>query len=402
MNWDALLGQGAAVQCLRAALRAGRAPHGYLFEGPPGVGKRTGAALLAQALLCQRPPAPDLACGECKSCRWMAGLRGGLSDHPDLLPLLKNPEEKEKPQKLLGDQEQVIPLETVQWLATQLHRAPSQGPRRVAIIPEAQRMCAGQAEAANAFLKTLEEPPLTSVVILTSSRPEALLETILSRLQPVRFHRLSSDAVRAGLTRGEKKFPAEELELAVAMSDGSLGRARELLEGDLKAWRKALLKELAALDRHACPRFGLALWALAEQEGLRLYELSQGGGDASAVAAADGGEEDEGAGKDEEESRKSEAGWRRFVFQRLLELCEAAFRDALLASAEAGPFLLLNGPDATLATRLAGQFGAAGCERVLESLRDARLANRLYVRGDLLGRVLAGRIVEGLRQGAGG
>ena len=202
MSWDALLGQEAAVAYLRAALRAGRAPHGYLFEGPPGVGKRTGAALLARVLLCQRPPAPDLACGECRSCRWVAGLRGGLSDHPDLLPLLKNPEEKEKQQKLVGDQEPVIPLETIQWLATQLHRAPSQGPRKVAIIPEAQRLCAGQAESANAFLKTLEEPPPTSVVILTSSRPEALLETILSRLQPVRFHRLSSEAVRAGLKRG--------------------------------------------------------------------------------------------------------------------------------------------------------------------------------------------------------
>jgi DNA polymerase III subunit delta' len=389
MTWDALLGQDAAVQYLRVALRGGRAPHSYLLEGPPGVGKRTASMLLAQVLLCQRPPAPDLACGECRSCRWLASARGGLSEHPDLLPLLKNPEDPAK-QRLLGDQEQIIPLESIQWLSRQLHRAPSQGPRKVAIIPEAQRMCAGQAEAANAFLKTLEEPPPTSILILTSSRPEALLETILSRLQPVRFRRLSTDAIRAGLKRLAGARTEEEIDLAVSMSDGSLGRARELIDGDLGTWRKALLKELATLDARACPRFGLALWAIAEQEGTRLAEA----GTATSGVAGEAADEEDGGAVEDEESRKTEAGWRRFVFQRLLELCEAAFRDALLAAAGSGPLLLLKGSDAALAARLAEHLGPAGCEGILESLRTARVANRLYVRGDLIGRVLAGRIVE--------
>jgi hypothetical protein len=124
-------------------------------------------------------------------------------------------------------------------------------------------MCGGQAEAANAFLKTLEEPPASSSLILTSSRPEALLETIVSRLQPVRLRRLSSDAIREGLVRAGRKADDPSVALAVAMADGSLGRAKEMLEGDLGRWRAALLKELGQVDHLSCPCFGLALWALA-------------------------------------------------------------------------------------------------------------------------------------------
>lgn len=391
MSWDELLGQEAAVRYLRSALSAGRFAHGCLLEGPQGVGKRTAAALLARVLLCHNPPTPDEACGECKSCRWLRNYRGGLSDHPDLLILWKNPNDQTD-SRPLRDEEALIPLETMQYLAEQLHRAPHSGPRRVALIPEAQRMCGGQAEAANAFLKTLEEPPASSSLILTSSRPEALLETIVSRLQPVRLRRLSSEAIREGLVRAGRKADDPSVALAVAMADGSLGRAKEMLEGDLGRWRAALLKELAQVDPLSCPHFGLALWALAEQEGERLFEESKSGGAATETAEEDGEEETA-----DEETRKTAAGWKRYVFLRLLELCEAAFRDGLLAAAGAGNLSLLTGPEGPLAEKLARQFGATGCERVLECLREARLANRLYVRGDLVGRVLAGRLVENLR-----
>jgi hypothetical protein len=394
MTWDALLGQDAALAGLRAALRARRPAHAYLFEGPPGVGKRTAAFLLAQVLLCHHPPAADLACGACHSCRWLAARAGLLSDHPDLLVPMKYPDDRDRA-RVLGDQELVIPLETMQYLAAQLHRAPSHGPRRVALIPEAQRMCGGQAEAANSFLKTLEEPPPRSAIVLTSSRPEALLETILSRVQPVRLRRLPADAIREGLRRAGLDRSAADLELALAMSDGSLGRARELIEGDLGAWRRKLLEELARLDQHACPRFGLALWQLAAEEGTRLYAAAQG----EQPAAQAGESQDEaGAPGEQEEARKTEAGWQRHVFLRLLELGEAAFRDGLMKSSGAGEDgLLLKGQDAGLAEKLARDFAADGCRRALEALHEARQAVRLYVRGDLVARVLAGRLVEARR-----
>jgi DNA polymerase-3 subunit delta' len=392
VSWDELLGQEAAVRYLRRTLSAGRFAHGCLLEGPQGVGKRTAAVVLARVLLCHNPPAPDEACGECKSCRWLRDYRGGLSEHPDLVILWKNPNDQVG-SRPLRDEEALIPLETMQYLSEQLHRAPRSGPRRVALIPEAHRMCGGQAEAANAFLKTLEEPPATSVLILTSSRPEALLETMVSRLQPVRLRRLSSEAIREGLVRARRTADDPSVALAVAMADGSLGRAKEMLDGALGRWRAALLKELGQVNPLSCPRFGLALWTLAEEEGERLFEESQSDGTSADEGAEKEGEE-EGA---DEETRKTAAGWKRYVFLRLLELCEAAFRDGLLAAAGAGNLSLLTGPEGPLAEKLAKQFGAAGCERVLEFLRDARRANRLYVRGDLIGRVLAGRMVEHLR-----
>lgn len=394
MNWDELLGQEAAVRYLRTALRGGRFAHGCLLEGPPGVGKRTAAAILARVLLCHRPPAPDRPCGECKSCHWLRDWRGGLCPHPDLLVLWKNPNDAND-SRPLRDEEALIPLETIQYLAEQLHRAPLNGPRRVAVVPEAQRMCGGQAESANAFLKTLEEPPASSSLILTSSRPEALLETIVSRLQAVRLRRLPSDAIREGLVRSGRTSDDTAVALAVAMADGSLGRAKEMLEGDLGKWRAALLKELAGVDRSSCPRFGLALWALAEGEGERLFEASRSGGTGQETTP----DADDAEVEESEETRKTAAGWKRYVFLRLLELCEAAFHDGLLAAAGADNLSILTGPEGPLAGKLARQFGIPGCERILEGLREARLANRLYVRGDLIGRVLAGRLVENLHAG---
>ncbi|MBI3831986.1 MAG: AAA family ATPase [Planctomycetes bacterium] len=397
MSWEKILGQPAAVAYLRAALRGNRAPHGYLFYGPAGVGKRTAAVALAQALLCHEPPKPGESCGACQSCRWIDGRAGLLTNHPDLLPLLKNPEtEKEK---ALGDQEQIIPLETVQDICKKLSRSPMTGPKRVAIIPEAHRMCGGQAEGANAFLKTLEEPPASSIVILTSSRPEALLETIVSRVQPVRFRRLAGADIRKGLSAAGFKRAEADLALAAALADGSLGRAKELLEGDLGKWRGAIMGALAkTAGAQACPGFGLALWALAEAEGERLFEAAE---HSEAAAAEDDGSDDAAPNEAEEEAAaKTASGWKRFVFRRLLELCEVAFRDALVlaAGAEDGAAVLLQPDQEKLARDLAQRFGEDGCARMLETLREAHFATRLYVRGDLVGRVLAGRMVEAQRR----
>jgi len=390
MPWDAVLGQAAAVDYLRSALRAGRAPHGYLFQGPFGVGKKTAAAALAQVLLCHQPPAADRACGKCRSCRWLAAQKNFLSDHPDLLPLLKNPGKDNE--KLVGDQEQIIPLDAVQALSEKLHRTPSQGSRRVVVIPEAHRMCAGQAEAANAFLKTLEEPPPSSIVILTSSRPEALLETIVSRVQPVRFRRLAAQDILKGLAASRK--PEAERELAAVLSDGSLGRAKELLDGDLGRWRSAVMKLLADFGPRGCPAFGLALWAVADSEGQRLFEVYEKG----AEPAPQEEDEDAAGVEQDEAAAKTVSGWKRFVMRRLFELCEVAFRDGLVTAAGAEAGGLLQKDQADLARKLAERCGENGCGKVLEVLRECHTAVRLYVRGDLVARYLSGKMVEALKR----
>lgn len=393
--WDALLGQPAAVQYLRAALARNRAAHGFLFEGPTGVGKRTGAMLLAQTMLCHEPKSPDEACGACRSCRWFAHGTGLSCEHPDVLVPQKLDTNGRPTGKLIGDQEPNIPIDSILIIAEQLHRSPANGPRRIAIIPEAHRLCGGQAEAANAFLKTLEEPPPSSTVIMTTSRPEALLETIISRLQPVRFRRLALEDVKRGLKKAGHA-DGTDVDLAAALCDGSLGQALALVQGDLKRWREALLKLLGQFTPKSGPVFGLSLWALAEGEGERLFEAAEEKEDDAAAEE----EEEALSDREQEASAKTEAGWKRFVFRRLLELTEAAFRDALVAASGGDASLLLQGHDAagrTLAQKLAERFGAEGCERILGSLREALLANRLYIRGDLIARFLSGRMAAASR-----
>jgi len=392
MNWDDLIGQGPAKRYLRSVLSARRQAHAYLFKGPAGVGKRTAARIFAQALLCRNRSAGDAACGQCKSCRALVA-----GTHPDLIPLRRFTEAGGE----VGDHEPVIRLDTVQFLCEQLHRSPMSGARRVVIIPQAQRLCQGQAESANAFLKTLEEPPRAATILLTSSQPEGLLETIVSRLQAVQFRRLSAEDVRTGLALLAPGKPASERELVEPLADGSLGRALELLDGSLSPWRAAVLAGLGKLTPGAALQFGLSLWALAELEGQRLFAAEKEAGREVARQAAEGDEEVETS----ESAAKTETGWRRYVFRRLLEVCEVCFRDGLVCAAcgtvalpEAGKagIILLQPDQQALSRMLAREFGAVGCEKVLAALREALFATRLYVRGDVVVRALAGKLVEAM------
>ena len=405
MSWDALIGQEPGKKYLRSLLAAERLAHAYLFKGPAGVGKRTAARIFIQAALCRQPLAPDIACGNCKSCRWLSAQAGSAIQHPDVISLIKFGAD-DKGDELVGDHEPLIPMKTIQYVCEQLHRTPMAGARRAVIIPEAQRFCRGRAEAANSFLKTLEEPPAAALIILTSSQPEALLETIVSRVQAVSFRRLSTAEITAGLAaplpapRAQASFDSGELSAAVLLADGSLGRALELLHGDLKTWRSAVLKALERFDARSCPEFGLQLWSLAEVEGKRLFSVEQAEGNTLGDEADEPGQ----AGEENEGEAKTETGWKRYVFRRLLELCEVCFRDGLLCAAanaqetisdgEAMP--LLQPDQRSLSAALAQKFGDEGCLKVLAALRDSFLANRLYVRGDVVGRALSGKMVEAL------
>lgn len=400
MSWDSVIGQQPAKEYLRSVLKSGRQAHAFLFKGPVGIGKRSLAYVFAQVSLCTQKPEPDLACGQCKSCRWFLARQGDAIEHPDYIRLVKFSGSADdmghREEKPVGDHEPIIKLETIQHVCEQLHRSPMAGERRVVIIPEAQRLCRGQAEPANAFLKTLEEPPKSSLIILTTSQPEGLLETIISRVQGVQLRRLSAEEIRGALATRAAKHPAEQREAAAQMADGSLGRAMDLLEGDLKKWRTAVVAGLERFGAASCPAFGLGLWAIAESEGERLFEAEKVAG-----KSAESDETEDAEDGANEAAQKTEAGWKRFVFRRLLELMEVCFRDALVAASSATgelpPGQLLLQPDQQkLSSALATKFGTEGCLRVLAVLREALLGVRLYVRGDVIGRALAGKLVEAM------
>lgn len=220
--YDDLIGHGDLIQVLRGAVQAGRISHAYLFGGPGGVGKTTTARIFARALLC---PAPHLgeACGQCRSC-----LQFSAGHHPDFQVLV--PDGKS------------IKIAQIRQLQKDVALRPYQGRRLVYLIKKAEAMTR---DAANSFLKTLEEPPAGVIFILLTNLPQFLLPTISSRCQQINFKLLPDPEVAAGLFK-LKALSAEESRLPVALAGGRLGRALEMLED--KQERDRFFSLLSRLD----------------------------------------------------------------------------------------------------------------------------------------------------------
>ncbi|WP_242372729.1 DNA polymerase III subunit delta', partial [Anaeromyxobacter sp. SG26] len=220
MPFSELIAQDRAVSSLRSALRRGALHHAYLFGGPEGVGKATAARLLAQAANCEAP-APeggsrDDACGTCGPCRKIA--RGV---HPDVLVLHEervmakagrwDPKGGRAPSKdIVVDQVRDV-------VDRRLALKRFEGRRRFVVLDPADAM---NPQAQNALLKTLEEPPDDTTLVLVASSPDALLPTIRSRCLRVPFAPLPAAAVAARLEAEGR--PAGEARLAAALAGGSL------------------------------------------------------------------------------------------------------------------------------------------------------------------------------------
>ena len=199
----------------RAAAR-GSLPPSLIFDGPDGVGKHLAAVALAQLFNCASPGtatdelAPD-ACGNCSACRRIA--RGVHADVLSIEP---------------GDTG-VIKVDQARGAIERAAYRPFEGRRRVVIVDDAEAM---EAPAQNALLKTLEEPPSASTFVLVTSRPDALLPTVRSRCQRVRFAPLAPGDVARVLMR-DHGFGEPEAHAAAALAEGSIGRA---IEGDTEAY----------------------------------------------------------------------------------------------------------------------------------------------------------------------
>jgi DNA polymerase-3 subunit delta' len=211
-------GQPTAIEDLQSAHRADRLPHGLIFAGPSGVGKRTTAQALSALFLCEKPH-HDEPCGKCQSCRAIEA-----NSHPDfhfITKELARLHDKSGSSKATQIAIQVIRQE----LTVPAGRKPALGRGKVFIIEEAELMTAA---AQNALLKTLEEPlGRTLIVLLTRSLPE-LLATVRSRCQTIRFAALDEKWITRQLT--DRGIPAATAKQAAEMSDGSMGEALRWIE----------------------------------------------------------------------------------------------------------------------------------------------------------------------------
>jgi len=221
MTFAQIIGHDRQKNILRRALTSGRLAHAYLFAGPDGVGKRLMAIALARVLFC----AHGTRCGECTTCRKL-----DHRNHPDL--------------HVLEPDGSSIKIEQVRALQRDLSLRPLEASRKVCLIEAADTMTVA---AANALLKTLEEPRGDTVLLLLSSQPQRLLETIRSRCQLLRFTRQPLELVRDNLSQQLGVADAEAHVLA-ALSEGSFkkafGKDRQLYLEE----RRRLLKTLTALS----------------------------------------------------------------------------------------------------------------------------------------------------------
>jgi DNA polymerase III subunit delta' len=302
--WAGIVGQSAAVTLLQRAFALDRVAHAYVFVGPSGVGRRLTAVAFAQAALCAAR-----GCGTCAGCRRVAG-----GQHPDcqiIAPTSPRDNPKGAP---------MIRIEQVRDLERTAALAPLEGGRKVFVLDDAERMTLPTAQA---LLKTLEEPPPRTHLVLIVANPRALPPTVLSRCQHVRFRPLDvADTARLLEARG---VPPDTSELLARLAQGRPGLA---LGTDLPALRN---RREAAL-------------ALAAEPPARLGAVLDGvPTDRTAVAA-------------------------------YLELYWSWYRDALCLAAGGSAALLLNADQETALRALAARVPAPALATALARVKAAWVA----------------------------
>lgn len=232
MSWD-LLGHEWAAALLKEHITQGRLRHAYLLTGPEGVGRRTLALRLAQAINCLKPPAPGEPCRACRACQTIERMQ-----HPDLSVLQG------------AGSGGVFVVDQVRELLHSLSLAPYEGRYRVVIL---ERFENAHPSASNALLKTLEEPPPQVLMILTAESAESLLPTIVSRCEVIRLRPLSLEQVCQGL-QDRWELPPERARLLAHLSAGRPGYALHLEGGperleQRQAWLNEHLSLLSASRR---------------------------------------------------------------------------------------------------------------------------------------------------------
>ncbi|WP_298036845.1 DNA polymerase III subunit delta' [uncultured Desulfuromonas sp.] len=242
MTFTQILGHQRQKDILRRAVASGRLAHAYMFEGAEGIGKRLMALALVRAVFCLK----GTGCGDCTACR-----KVDHHNHPDL--------------HILEPDGAAIKIDQVRALQKELSFRPLEATKKTCLIDGAEKL---NPAAGNALLKTLEEPPGDTLLILMTPQPEGVLSTIRSRCQRLPFSRLGREHLKEALA---ERLGVDETEAHVlaALSEGSfkkaLGKHRDLfLER-----RKDLLKTLTGLSQGSIlPLFDLAEALAKEKESL--------------------------------------------------------------------------------------------------------------------------------------
>ena len=319
MAWSRILGHDGPVRRVRESLARGRLPHACLFVGPEGTGKELFARELAKAVLCVRDDGE--ACDACPACRKVEG-----GNHPDVtfLRRIERTAKGERRTQILIDQVR-------EQIQDPIGYKPFEGRYKVFVVADAERMSEG---AQNCLLKTLEEPPPHSLLVLIATRLEPFLDTVVSRCQVVRFRPLPVELVERILaeTHGMEAATAHVL---ARLSEGSPGLALRYEHDGAYETTLWLLGELGSMPPGAEFVTAGELLDTLRAKGDRLEDAREG-------------------------------------LRPVLTLLTLAWRDLLLGASGCAADLLAWGADAEPLRAVAQGLSAARARRLVERTIEAR------------------------------
>jgi DNA polymerase III subunit delta' len=235
------LGNARAVEILKRAIEQDRLPHAMIFAGTSGVGKCTLALLVAQYLNCLAPTGNG-PCGDCTACKRIMAIIESRYLKCEVLkegfcgncPSCRIRSKRHPDIRLVEPEKTTISIDQVRELINEIAFQPLEARYRVVILDPAEQM---RQEAHNSLLKTLEEPASRTIIILVTTNPYMLLETIRSRSRILQFGEIPQDQIERYLIGNEGRT-AEDARLAAAMSEGSLAKALDFNTDEYRDIRK--------------------------------------------------------------------------------------------------------------------------------------------------------------------
>lgn len=354
MSFDRIQHQAAAVRLLRAAVAGDRLSHALLFVGPRGTGKGLAAAELAKLLFCESPrgSGPDDLdpCDACSHCR-----RVDHRTHPDLYWFQKEPDRNDFRLALVSRREGDDG--TPPWLTATVNEsvtlAPMEARRTVTVLDDAELL---NENAANALLKSLEEPSAYAVLVLVCADASRLPGTILSRCQWVRFRALPAEFVAAKVKAlAPAGASAEEVAYVSRLAGGSIEQALRLVGGGLWDLKKRIVAALPGMDEAS------ALSVAAEIE---TWARGRARGEKAKVGSPE------------------ETAVRRDSARIALSAASSALRDAAVVAGRAARVPLVNADQGDAVASLAA-WGPDALARAVDLLADAQEQIARYVHPEL-------------------
>ncbi len=343
--------QPVAQRRLQQAFASGRIPHAFLFAGPDGVGKQMLAARFARLLLCEKPakiePIADEkrrtkddfqwkdACGRCEDCVLMAS-----GNHPDFRLIHRGLAKFHPERRIQKSRSAELVIDVIRhFLLAQIGQRPARGRAKVFVISEAERL---NPESQNAMLKTLEEPPGDSYLILIARSADRMLPTIRSRCQAITFRALPTDFVTERLAAAHN-VPTADARYLAELSEGRLGVAIKFAAQGLAKQRLRACEILQAIGRDP----------LALNKAIK--ELAE----AIPNARAD----------DEPETTDAEST--RSGIRTALAMLSGALRDALRVASGAPPAAHVGAGERKPLEALASAWGRRGLIRAVRAIAAA-------------------------------